>query len=94
MAKPKVALYWIAGCGGCDVAVLDTNEKILDIASMVDIVFWPIALDFKYHHVEAMPDNSIDLALVNGAVRNTEHKKMAELLRAKSKAMVAFGSCA
>lgn len=94
MAKPKVALYWIAGCGGCDVAVLDTNEKILDIANLVDIVLWPVALDFKYHHVEAMPDGSIDLALVNGAVRNTEHKKMVELLRAKSKVMVAFGSCA
>ena len=34
MAKPKLALYWAAACGGCDVAVLDTNEKILDIANL------------------------------------------------------------
>ena len=64
MAKPKIALYWAAGCGGCDVAVLDTNEKILDIAALADIVFWPIALDFKYHHVEAMKDGEIDLVPV------------------------------
>ncbi len=94
MAKPKVALYWAAGCGGCDVAVLDTNEKILDIAGLVDIVFWPIALDFKYHHVEAMPDGNIDLCLFNGSIRNSEHEKVAKLLRAKSKVMVAFGACA
>ncbi|MFH1383080.1 MAG: oxidoreductase [Chloroflexota bacterium] len=94
MAKPKVALYWAASCGGCDVAVLDTNEKILDIANLVDIVFWPIALDFKYHHVEAMEDGSIALCLFNGAVRNSEQEKIAKLLRAKSKVMVAFGSCA
>ncbi len=94
MAKPKLALYWAAGCGGCDVAVLDTNEKILDIANLADIVFWPIALDFKYHHVEAMPDASIDLCLFNGAIRNTEHEKVAKLLRAKSKVLVAFGACA
>jgi len=94
MAKPKIALYWAASCGGCDVAVLDTNEKILDIANIVDIIFWPIALDFKYHHVEAMEDESIDLCLFNGAIRNSEQEKIARLLRAKSKVMVAFGACA
>jgi F420-non-reducing hydrogenase small subunit len=94
MAKPKLALYWAASCGGCDVAVLDTNEKILDIANLADIVFWPIAVDFKYHHVRAMEDNSIDLCLFNGAVRSTEQEEIAKLLRDKSKVMVAFGACA
>jgi F420-non-reducing hydrogenase small subunit len=94
MAKLKLALYWSAACGGCDVAVLDINEKILDVANLADIVFWPIALDFKYHHVEAMPDKSIDVCLFNGAVRSTEQEHIAKLLRAKSKVMVAFGSCA
>ncbi len=94
MAKPKVALYWAAACGGCDVAVLDTNEKILDIANIADIVFWPIALDFKYHHIEAMEDKAIDLCLFNGAIRSSEQEKIAKLLRNKSKVMVAFGACA
>jgi F420-non-reducing hydrogenase small subunit len=94
MAKPKLALYWAAACGGCDVAVLDTNEKILDIAALADIVFWPIAVDFKYHHVRAMADKSIDLCLFNGAIRNTEQEEIAKLLREKSKVMIAFGACA
>lgn len=94
MVKLKLALYWAATCGGCDVAVLDTNEKILDIANIADIVFWPIAMDFKRHHVEAMEDKSIDVCLFNGAVRNSELEDIAKLLRAKSKTMVAFGSCA
>jgi F420-non-reducing hydrogenase small subunit len=94
MAKLKMGLYWAASCGGCDVAVLDVNEKILDVAELADIVFWPIALDFKYHHVEAMPDKDIDICLFNGAVRSSEQESIAKLLRAKSKTMVAFGSCA
>jgi len=94
MAKLKLALYWSAACGGCDVAVLDINEKILDVANLADIVFWPIALDFKYHHVEAMPDKSIDVCLFNGAVRSSEQEHIAKMLRAKSKVMVSFGSCA
>lgn len=94
MPKLKLALYWAASCGGCDVAVLDINEKILDVAQLADIVLWPIAMDFKYHHVEAMDDGSIDVCLFNGAVRNSEQEKIAKLLRQKSKVMVAFGSCA
>lgn len=94
MAKLKLALYWSASCGGCDVAFLDINEKILDVAEIADIVFWPTAMDFKYHHVEAMPDKSIDVCLFNGAVRNSEQEHIAKLLRAKSKVLVAFGACA
>lgn len=94
MAKLKLALYWAASCGGCEIAVLDINEKILDVAEIADIVLWPVALDFKYHHVEAMEDQSIDVCLFNGAIRNAEQERLARLLRAKSKAMVAFGACA
>jgi F420-non-reducing hydrogenase small subunit len=94
MAKLKLAAYWAAACGGCDVAILDVHEKILDLAAAADIVFWPIALDFKYSDVEAMPDGHIDVTLFNGAVRNSENEHLAHLLRAKSKTLVAFGSCA
>jgi F420-non-reducing hydrogenase small subunit len=94
MPKPKLALYWAASCGGCEVTVLDIEEKILDVAAFFDIVFWPCAMDFKYKDVEAMPDKSITLCLFNGSIRNSENEKLAKLLRAKSVVLVAFGSCA
>jgi F420-non-reducing hydrogenase small subunit len=94
MPKPKLALYWAASCGGCEIAVLDIHEKILDVANAFDIVFWPVAMDFKYDDVRKMEDKSIDLCLFNGAIRNSENADIAHLLRAKSKALVAFGSCA
>jgi F420-non-reducing hydrogenase small subunit len=92
--KLKIAFYWAASCGGCEIAVLDINEKILDVVAKVDIVFWPVAMDIKYKDVEAMPDKSIDACFFNGAIRNSESEKMAKLLRQKSKILVAFGSCA
>ncbi len=94
MAKLKLASYWASACGGCDVAILDTHEKILDISAAADIVLWPIAADFKYKDIEAMPDGDIDVTLFNGAVRNSENEHLAKLLRAKSKVLVAFGTCA
>ncbi|MBN1785181.1 MAG: oxidoreductase [Candidatus Bathyarchaeota archaeon] len=92
--KLKIAFYWAASCGGCEVAVLDVNEKILDVVAAADIVFWPVAMDVKYKDVEAMPDKYIDACFFNGAIRTEENEKMAKLLRQKSKILVAFGSCA
>ncbi len=92
--KLQVALYWGAGCGGCDVAVLDTNEFILELAAAADIRLWPIAVDAKYKDVEAMADGELDLTIFNGAIRNSENEHIAKLLRRKSKLVVAFGSCA
>ncbi|UCH31541.1 MAG: oxidoreductase [Candidatus Bathyarchaeota archaeon] len=92
--KLKFAFYWAASCGGCEIAVLDINEKILDVVANVDIVFWPVAIDIKYKDVEAMPDESIDVCFFNGAIRTSEQEHLAKLLRSKSKVLVAFGSCA
>ncbi|MFB0502522.1 MAG: oxidoreductase [Candidatus Bathyarchaeia archaeon] len=94
MGKAKLAFYWAASCGGCEIAVLDINEKILDVVAGADIVFWPVAIDIKYKDVEAMPDESIDACFFNGAIRTGENEHMAKLLRSKSKILVAFGSCA
>jgi F420-non-reducing hydrogenase small subunit len=92
--KPKFAMYWAAGCGGCEIAVLNIHEKILEVDAAFDVVFWPVAMDAKYKDVAAMPDGSITLCLFNGAIRNSENEEMAHLLRRKSKILVGFGSCA
>lgn len=91
--KPKVAFYWCASCGGCEETVVDLEEKILDVVAAVDIVYWPVALDFKRRDVEAMPDGSIVATFLNGAIRTTEQEEMAHLLRRKSQLLFAFGSC-
>ncbi len=92
-AKPKVAFYWCASCGGCEEAVVDLAEAILDVVGAVDIVFWPVALDFKRSDVEALPDGSIAVSFINGAIRMSEQEEMVQLLRRKSGLVVAFGSC-
>jgi len=92
--KLQIAIYWGAACGGCDVSVLDTNEFILDVDALCDVRLWPIAVDGKYKDVEAMADGELDVAIMNGAVRNSENEHIAKLLRQKSKIFVAYGSCA
>jgi F420-non-reducing hydrogenase small subunit len=88
------AMYWAAGCGGCDISVLNLHEAILDFAERFEIVFWPAVMDAKYADLEAMPDGSIDVTLFTGSIRNSENAELARLLRRKSALLVAFGSCA
>lgn len=92
--KPKVAFYWCASCGGCEESVVDLAEDVLMVVDAVDIVFWPVALDFKRSDVEVMPDGSILVTMMNGAIRTSEQEEMAHLLRRKSKILIAYGSCA
>ncbi|HYA15592.1 MAG TPA: hypothetical protein VEF33_14745 [Syntrophales bacterium] len=92
--KPKVAIYWLASCAGCDEAIVDLNEAILTVADAVDIVLWPVALDFKYESIRKMKKGEITLAILHGSVRNSEQEEMAKLLREKSQLVLAFGACA
>jgi F420-non-reducing hydrogenase small subunit len=92
--KPRVAFYWNASCGGCEEAVVDLGEGFADLAERVEIVLWPVALDFKRHDVEALPDGGIDVAFLNGAIRLSEQDDWAVLLRRKARTVVAFGACA
>lgn len=93
MAKPKVAFYWCGSCGGCEEAAVDLAEDFLKLVEQVEFVFWPIALDFKKSDVEALPDRSVTAAFINGSIRLSEHREMAELLRSKSQYLIAYGSC-
>jgi len=93
-AKPKFAFYWCSSCGGCEESIVDLAEDILKVVAAVDIVFWPVALDFKKKDLEAMPDKSIAVAFINGGIRMSEQEEMAHLLRRKSQVVVAHGACA
>ena len=57
--KPKVAIYWLTACGGCDEAIVDLNEAILVVADAIDIVLWPVAMDFKYESIRKMKKGEI-----------------------------------
>jgi F420-non-reducing hydrogenase small subunit len=93
-SKSKLAVNWAGACGGCDVALLDSEDRILDLAAAADLVYWPVAMDFKREHLEAFGSGEIDIGVFNGSVRTSEHVADAELLRDRCKVLVAFGACA
>jgi F420-non-reducing hydrogenase small subunit len=92
-SKIKLAIGLGSTCAGCDISILDLKEKVLDLVSLADIVFWPTAMDFKLSDLERIRENEIDISLYHGTIRTSEHEHIAKLLRERSKALIAFGSC-
>jgi len=87
MSKLKLATVWLDGCSGCHMSILDMDERLLDIAELVDIVYSPI-VDTKQY-----PDY-VDIALVEGAVASVDDEKKIKKIRAHTKLLVAMGDCA
>ncbi len=93
-AKLVLSVYWASSCGGCEIAVVNLHEHLLDLDRHFDLVFCPCLMDGKKKDVADLPDGAIDLTLFNGAIRTAENEEMAHLLRRKSKLLVAEGACA
>lgn len=87
MSKLKLATVWLDGCSGCHMSFLDMDERLLELAELVDVVYSPIVDAKKF------PDD-VDLALVEGAVASVEDEKKIRKVRAHSKTLVAIGDCA
>jgi F420-non-reducing hydrogenase small subunit len=92
--KVKLAINWAAACGGCDVAILDLEDALLELANIAEIVYWPVAMDFKRQQLRQLAPGSVDVGIFNGAVRTSEQEEDALLMREKSRVLVACGSCA
>jgi NAD-reducing hydrogenase small subunit len=88
MAKPKISSDWLAACAGCHMSLLDIDERIIDIANLVDIRATPIT-DLKE------PDeDGVDVGILTGAVNTTTNEEVAHKMRERCKILVALGDCA
>ena len=85
--KTKLATVWLDGCSGCHMSFLDLDERLLDLAERVDLVYSPL-VDRKDY-----PDG-VDVCLVEGAVSSHDDLEKIRLVRARTRVLVSFGDCA
>lgn len=86
MSKPKLAIFDFAGCEGCQLQIVNMEEEILDLISVVHPVEWR----------EAISDQSseFDIAFVEGSITRPGDEEKLRRIREQAKVLVAFGSCA
>ncbi len=84
----RIATTWLCCCSGCHVSMLDLHERLLKLFEDVELVHCPVLMDVK-----EIPDD-VDVALIEGGIRNEENVEVAEELREKAEVVVALGTCA
>ncbi|MCT0210691.1 MAG: oxidoreductase [Cyanobium sp.] len=86
--KLRLATVWLTGCSGCHMSFLDLDEWLIELATMVEVVFSPIASDVKIY-----PEH-VDVALVEGGVGTSDNLALIRQVRQRTRVLVAFGDCA
>lgn len=87
MSKLRMATVWLDGCSGCHMSFLDMDERLLELADKVELVYSPLV------DVKVFPEQ-VDLALVEGAVSSEEDLVKIRKIRKHTKFLVSLGDCA
>src|SRR5262245_1644703 len=84
--KVRAATVWLDGCSGCHMSFLDLDERLIELAQYLEMVYTPL-IDLKTY-----PDD-VDVALVEGAVSSDEDLEKIQRIRRQTKVLIAFGCC-
>ena len=86
-AKPRVAVFKMASCDGCQLQLLDAEEALLELAGAIEIVNFAEATSF----VEPGP---YDVTLVEGSISTSDQIEQVKAIRAESTFLITIGACA
>src|SRR5262252_4094762 len=84
MSKKRLATVWLDGCSGCHMSFLDMDERLIELAGRVDLVYSPL-VDTKEFPAD------VDIALIEGAVSSEEDLHKIQMIRSRTKTLVSFG---
>ncbi len=82
-----VATAWLDGCSGCHMSFLDMDERLIDLAQKIDIVYSPL-VDAKQ-----LPDQ-VDLGILEGSISSEDDLRHAQEFRKHCKVLISLGDCA
>ncbi|ANE56625.1 MULTISPECIES: NADP oxidoreductase [Methylomonas] len=85
-AKIKIATTSLAGCFGCHMSFLDIDERITELAEVVEFDRSPLT-DIEHC-------GPCDIGLIEGGVCNSENVHVLREFRKNCKTLVAVGACA
>lgn len=84
--KPKVAFFSFTSCEGCQLALLECEEELLDILGAVDVV--------KFREAMSEASDDYDIAFVEGSISTPHDEEEIKEIRGIAKVVVEFGACA
>lgn len=86
--KPRVGIFGLSGCWGEQIVILNCEDELLDLLGAIEVV------DFLGGSSENDESGPLDIALVEGSVGQARDEETLRKVRARSKLLIACGSCA
>jgi NAD-reducing hydrogenase small subunit len=87
MSKTRLATVWMDGCSGCHMSFLDMDERLLELAERMELVFSPLVDLKEFPH-------DVDVTIIEGAVSSEEDLERLYHVRSRTKLLVSLGDCA
>ena len=85
--KPKVAIYDLTDCEGCEVEIVSLGNKLLALEQQVDIIDWRLGQ-------ERTEKGPFDITIIEGTPITKDEIDTLKYLRENSKILIALGACA
>ena len=85
--KPRIAFFDFACCEGCQLQVANLGEALLDVLKLVEVVEFREVMSEKW-------EGPLDIAVVEGSITTKGAVERIEKIRARSRILIAYGSCA
>jgi len=85
--KPRLAVHKFASCDGCQLALLNAGEELLELSRLFEIV----------HFAEAgplAPEATVDIALIEGSISTPHDVERIAAIRSRSSFIMTIGACA
>lgn len=85
--KPKLAVFKMSSCDGCQLSLLDAEDELLDILGEVEIAYFPEASS-------KMLKGPYDIGLVEGSITTPQNVEEIRQIRKDCKILITIGACA
>ncbi|HEY5270113.1 MAG TPA: hypothetical protein VII97_07230 [Anaerolineales bacterium] len=85
--SPKIAVYKFSSCDGCQLSILNLEDELLDLASVVDIAYFLEA-------TRTVKPGPYDVGIVEGSVTTPHEAERIIEVRSECKFLISLGTCA
>jgi sulfhydrogenase subunit delta len=86
--RPTVGVFGLSGCSGDQLVVLNCEDQLLELASLLDL------RDFTTAASDPDRDTPLDVAFVEGAVTSARDEQVVRRVRERATCLIALGTCA
>ena len=87
MSRPRIGVFKFTSCDGCQLALLNLDEELLDLLALSDMAYFREAADIPLR-------GQFDIGIVEGSISTGKQKHEIMEVRERARVLITIGACA